>query len=149
MITTAAGPLSALRVSESQHVHVTADGQPFSGLGDTGRELFHWLNREDAGIMSIIARGMRSQSFRPRRSLNSTASVGPRSLAANRTAGHDFAVTKAKASSVHLPVRAGHPSPFIGARQRRESNYESNRRWIAGSGDATLPPLFPCPPSRE
>ncbi len=44
-----AAPLPRLKVSEDHHFLVTADGQPFFWLGDTAWELFHRLNREEAG----------------------------------------------------------------------------------------------------
>jgi hypothetical protein len=41
--------LGPLRVSENQRYLQTADGKPFFWLGDTAWELFHRLNREEAG----------------------------------------------------------------------------------------------------
>ena len=41
--------LPRLKVSENHHFLVTETGQPFFWLGDTAWELFHRLNREDAG----------------------------------------------------------------------------------------------------
>ena len=38
-----------LRVSDNKHFLVTQDGKPFFWLGDTAWELFHRLNREEAG----------------------------------------------------------------------------------------------------
>jgi hypothetical protein len=43
-----AQPLPRLKVSDNRRFLVTADNQPFFWLGDTGWELFHRLNREDA-----------------------------------------------------------------------------------------------------
>ncbi len=40
-----------LRVSDNHRFLVTADGQPFFWLGDTTWELFHRLNREQAGLL--------------------------------------------------------------------------------------------------
>ncbi len=40
--------LQPLKVSPDKHHLVTADGKPFFWLGDTGWELFHKLNKEDA-----------------------------------------------------------------------------------------------------
>jgi hypothetical protein len=40
--------LQPLRVSDNRHFLVTKDGKPFFWLGDTGWELFHRLNRNDA-----------------------------------------------------------------------------------------------------
>jgi hypothetical protein len=40
--------LLQLKVSDDKHHLVTADGKPFFWLGDTGWELFHKLNKEDA-----------------------------------------------------------------------------------------------------
>src|SRR5205823_14903635 len=40
--------LKRLKVSDDKHHLVTADGKPFFWLGDTGWELFHKLNKEDA-----------------------------------------------------------------------------------------------------
>jgi hypothetical protein len=40
--------LMQLKVSDDKHHLVTADGKPFFWLGDTGWELFHKLNKEDA-----------------------------------------------------------------------------------------------------
>lgn len=40
--------LPRLKVSENKRFLVTEDGKPFFWLGDTGWELFHRLNREDA-----------------------------------------------------------------------------------------------------
>src|SRR5271156_4648663 len=40
--------LQQLRVSDNKHFLVTKDGTPFFWLGDTGWELFHRLNRQDA-----------------------------------------------------------------------------------------------------
>ena len=39
-----------LKVSENRRFLVTADGKPFFYLGDTAWELFHRLNREEAGL---------------------------------------------------------------------------------------------------
>ncbi len=47
-ITGFAASLPQLKVSENQRFLVSSDGQPFFWLGDTGWELFHRLNREDA-----------------------------------------------------------------------------------------------------
>lgn len=44
-----AAPLPRLKVSENQRFLVTADGKPFFWQGDTAWELFHRLNREEAG----------------------------------------------------------------------------------------------------
>ena len=38
-----------LKVSENHRFLITEDGRPFFWLGDTAWELFHRLNREDAG----------------------------------------------------------------------------------------------------
>jgi len=43
-----AEPLPKLKVSENHHFLVTESGQPFFWLGDTGWELFHRANREEA-----------------------------------------------------------------------------------------------------
>src|SRR5437867_4882460 len=40
--------LQQLKLSSDRHNLVTADGKPFFWLGDTGWELFHKLNKEDA-----------------------------------------------------------------------------------------------------
>ena len=40
--------LQQLKVSANKRHLVTADGQPFFWMGDTGWELFHKLNKEDA-----------------------------------------------------------------------------------------------------
>lgn len=40
--------LQQLKVSANKHHLITADGKPFFWLGDTGWELFHQLNKEDA-----------------------------------------------------------------------------------------------------
>jgi len=40
--------LQPLRVSDNRHFLVTRDGRPFFWLGDTGWELFHHLDRQDA-----------------------------------------------------------------------------------------------------
>jgi hypothetical protein len=42
--------LQQLRVSDNKHFLVTKDGKPFFWLGDTGWELFHRLNRQDAEV---------------------------------------------------------------------------------------------------
>ena len=42
--------LQQLKVSEDKHYLVTKDGKPFFWLGDTGWELFHRLNKQDAEI---------------------------------------------------------------------------------------------------
>jgi len=42
------GALPQIKVSENKHFLVFEDGRPFFYLGDTGWELFHRLNREDA-----------------------------------------------------------------------------------------------------
>src|SRR3954451_15864908 len=42
------GQLLQLKVSDDKHHLVTVDGKPFFWLGDTGWELFHKLNKEDA-----------------------------------------------------------------------------------------------------
>jgi uncharacterized protein DUF4038/collagenase-like protein with putative collagen-binding domain len=42
--------LQPLRVSDNKHFLVTKDGKPFFWLGDTGWELFHRLNRQDAEL---------------------------------------------------------------------------------------------------
>ena len=47
-LASAATPLPRLKVSDNHRFLVTADGKPFFYLGDTGWELFHRLNREDA-----------------------------------------------------------------------------------------------------
>ena len=48
---------SMLKVSENRRFLVGVDGSPFFYLGDTAWELFHRLNREEAGpLSSIIAR---------------------------------------------------------------------------------------------
>jgi len=44
----AAAQLLPLRVSDNKHFLVTKDGKPFFWLGDTGWELFHRLNKENA-----------------------------------------------------------------------------------------------------
>ena len=41
--------LPALKVSENKRFLVTRDGKPFFWMGDTGWELFHRLNKADAG----------------------------------------------------------------------------------------------------
>ncbi len=41
--------LPPLKVSENKRFLVTADGKPFFWMGDTGWELFHRLNKADAG----------------------------------------------------------------------------------------------------
>jgi hypothetical protein len=46
----AAEPLPRLQVSDNSRFLVTADGRPFFYLGDTAWELFHRLNREEAGL---------------------------------------------------------------------------------------------------
>ena len=43
-------PLPRLKVSDNGRFLMTADGQPFFYLGDTAWELFHRLNREEAGL---------------------------------------------------------------------------------------------------
>jgi hypothetical protein len=45
----AGGKLPRLKVSDNQRFLVTDDGKPFFYLGDTAWELFHRLNREEAG----------------------------------------------------------------------------------------------------
>jgi hypothetical protein len=45
----AAEPLPRLKVSDNGRFLMTTDGQPFFYLGDTAWELFHRLNREEAG----------------------------------------------------------------------------------------------------
>jgi hypothetical protein len=40
--------LPRLKVSDNKHFLVTQDGKPFFWLGDTGWELFHRLNKQDA-----------------------------------------------------------------------------------------------------
>ena len=40
--------LPLLKVSANKHYLITADGRPFFWLGDTGWELFHKLNKEEA-----------------------------------------------------------------------------------------------------
>lgn len=42
--------LQQLRVSDNRHFLVTKDGKPFFWLGDTGWELFHRLNKQDAEL---------------------------------------------------------------------------------------------------
>jgi len=42
--------LQQLRVSENRHYLVMKDGKPFFWLGDTGWELFHRLNKQDAEL---------------------------------------------------------------------------------------------------
>jgi hypothetical protein len=42
--------LQQLRVSDNKHFLVTKDGKPFFWLGDTGWELFHQLNKQDAEL---------------------------------------------------------------------------------------------------
>jgi len=46
----AAEPLPRLKISDNGRYLMTADGQPFFYLGDTAWELFHRLNREEAGL---------------------------------------------------------------------------------------------------
>jgi hypothetical protein len=46
---TADAAMPRLKVSHNQHFLVTEDGKPFFWLGDTAWELFHRLNREEAG----------------------------------------------------------------------------------------------------
>ena len=46
---TAETAMPRLKVSDSKHFLVTEDGKPFFWLGDTAWELFHRLNREEAG----------------------------------------------------------------------------------------------------
>src|SRR5687768_11002260 len=45
----AQGQLPRLRVSDNKRFLVTADGRPFFWLGDTAWELFHRLDRREAG----------------------------------------------------------------------------------------------------
>jgi len=46
---TADAAMPRLKVSDNKHFLVTQDGKPFFWLGDTAWELFHRLNREEAG----------------------------------------------------------------------------------------------------
>src|SRR5258708_17521093 len=47
-VQTSFGQLLPVRVSSDHHLLETSDGKPFFWLGDTGWELFHQLNRDDA-----------------------------------------------------------------------------------------------------
>src|SRR3977135_3463725 len=46
----ASAQLLSLKVSNDKHFLVTSDGKPFFWLGDTGWELFHRLNKQNAEI---------------------------------------------------------------------------------------------------
>ena len=48
-IDTSAQTMQRLKISDNHHFIVQEDGKPFFYLGDTAWELFHRLNREEAG----------------------------------------------------------------------------------------------------